>query len=419
MRVAYIAPYQGPALLKRRPILQNLALAGNLKIELIAELLMRRGHDVEILSQGEVVENSASYFAPFSETLGSQSLLTAHYASAIPIRFINGWWSGRRTLALFQRRHQVAPFDLVIIYNLKSAQAECALHAVRHLGLPLIVEYEDDVFVDIGGRPERSFVGRRNLSRIREVLESASGCIGVSPFVLSRFPDGIPSLLLRGVVSEEVMRAAVRPTSERQNRVVFSGTLFRSKGLEPLITAWKSARLAGWELHITGDGELSGRLREMAVGDNTIVFHGILDRSDTANLLGTARIAINPHDVSETPGNVFAFKIIEYLGSGAHVITTPMGQLEADLEQGVTYIPDNSPETIEAALRRVISGRLYERTAFQAAANRYGTVAVEEALDRLVREVQQRHGSCGIKRPRRKGARETATPASSITAKES
>ena len=62
MRIAYIAPYQGPGLLERRPILRNLALAGNVKIELVSELLRRRGHDVDVLSQGEVVEHRPRFF---------------------------------------------------------------------------------------------------------------------------------------------------------------------------------------------------------------------------------------------------------------------------------------------------------------------------------------------------------------------
>lgn len=56
MRIAYIAPYQGPTLLKRHPIIINLSLGAKAKVELIAELLQNRSHTVEILSQGEVVE---------------------------------------------------------------------------------------------------------------------------------------------------------------------------------------------------------------------------------------------------------------------------------------------------------------------------------------------------------------------------
>src|SRR5690606_10461473 len=107
-----------------------------------------------------------------------------------------------------------------------AVQVACALHAVRNLGLPLIVEYEDDAFVDVGGRPARGLIARRRLKRARQVLENAAGCIGVSPFVLSRFRAGIPSLLLRGVISQQVIEAAATPREARQNRVVFSGTLF-------------------------------------------------------------------------------------------------------------------------------------------------------------------------------------------------
>ena len=399
MRIAYIAPYQGPGLLRRRPIRLNLALAGNLKIELVAELLTRRGHEVEILSQGEVVENRTRFYAAFSEPPRATGSHEVHYASALPVRFVNGWWSCRRTLALFRRRHKLRPFDLVIIYNLKPPQVECARRALNRFNLPVVVEYEDDAFVDIDGRDEKGPITRQRLRRAQDVLDRAAGCIGASPFLLSRFRSGIPSFLLRGVVSDDVMQASAQPVEARKNRVAFSGTLIRSrKGLEPLIKAWRLARLGDWELHIAGDGELAGKLREMSSGDDSIVFHGMLDRAQNARLLGTALIGINPHDVSATPGNVFAFKIIEYLAAGAHVVTTPMGDLEAELENGITYIQDNSVETIALALKKVIHERIYERTAARAAGDTYGPVAVELALDRLVREVLQQSRDPGSDR---------------------
>ncbi len=145
------------------------------------------------------------------------------------------------------------------------------------------------------------------------------------------------------------------------------------------------AQLADWQLHIAGDGVLATQLRQIAQGDPSIVFHGLLNRQDNARLLSTARIGINPHDLSATPGNVFAFKIIEYLAADAHVITTPMGPLEAELERGLTYMPDNRPETIASTLRRVVANRLFERRAAEAAVDAYGPAAIGKALDRLMR----------------------------------
>ena len=182
-----------------------------------------------------------------------------------------------------------------MIYNLKQPQVECARSAALRLGLPVVVEYEDDAFVDIGGISEQGWLTRIRLKRAQGVLDAAAGCIGVSPFLLSRFRTRPPSMLLRGVVSTQVMEAG-HLHFPRPKRVVFSGTLFRSKGLVPLVKAWQLAALDGWELHIAGDGELATRLREMARDDRSVVFHGLLGREANAALLGTAAIGINPHD---------------------------------------------------------------------------------------------------------------------------
>jgi len=46
-----------------------------------------------------------------------------------------------------------------------------------------------------------------------------------------------------------------------------------TKGIAPLIRAWPRAQLAGWELHLTGEGEETAALKQLAAGDATIVFH--------------------------------------------------------------------------------------------------------------------------------------------------
>jgi hypothetical protein len=69
------------------------------------------------------------------------------------------------------------------------------------MGLPVILEYEDDAFVDIAGKEEASFKVRRHLGAVRRILKLVSAGIGVSPHLLAQLPSSIPKLLLRGVVS--------------------------------------------------------------------------------------------------------------------------------------------------------------------------------------------------------------------------
>jgi glycosyltransferase involved in cell wall biosynthesis len=400
MRIAYIAPYQGRGLRKRRPILNNLALAANVKIEMIAELLRKQKHDVEIISQGELGERRFKLYPRLIEPEPFHEDISIHYSSALPVRFISGLWSSQQLLSLFKERHRLLPYDMVLLYNLMRPQVVCGKYAIGQLHLPVILEYEDDVFLDVAGRTEQGRRERRNVQAARAILSSATGGIAVSPHLLGQLPSAIPKILLRGVVDEDVLRASERALRGRRNWVVYSGTHSPWKGLEPLIVAWNDAHLPGWELHIAGEGEVTVTLEKMAEGNPTIIFHGLLNRQQNARLLGEAKIGINPHDVSHTPGNIFAFKIIEYLAAGVHCVTTPMGALEPELEAGITYMPDNSPAAISATLRRIVDERHYERHAEKAAQDMYGPEAVSDSLQRLLLQVVGVGG-----RPVRRGVR--------------
>jgi glycosyltransferase involved in cell wall biosynthesis len=387
MRIAYIAPYQGLALVKRRPIVRNLSLAGRVKVERIAELLKRSSHDVEILSQGEVIEGRFKVYPWFADPEPFHKKIPVYYSSAFPVRLLNGLWSSLDTLRIFRARHRISPYDVVLVYNLKPPQVICAWYAIRRLHLPVILEYEDDGFLDRAGKRDSGSTAGFYLSLAKRLLGSVSGCVAVSPHLLSQVPSSRPKLLLRGVVGDEIENATKQANGSRKNWIVFSGTLFRTKGLEQLIKAWDMVGPPDWELHIAGHGEMASALERMAQSNKSIVFHGLLNREQNARFLCSAKIGINPHDLSETPGNVFAFKIIEYLAAGAHVITTPMGTLEPEIESGITYLPDNKAETIAATLKEVIQCRSYERTAAHAALQTYGPEAVSRSLARLLSRV--------------------------------
>lgn len=387
MRIAYITTYQGPSLLEKRPIVRNRSLSNRVKIELIASLLRSNSHEVEVISQGEVVDNQLKFYPSFSEAQLFDSKIPIHYASALPIRRVNGLWSSLRTLQLFKARHRAAPFELVIIFNLKEPQVTCANYALRQLKLPVILEYEDDRFVNVVGEKDGGWFSRYHDRSCRRLLASVSGCIAVSPHLLSQVPAGTPGMLLRGVVGDDLLPASKQEIEAKPNRILFSGTHIESNGVARLIAAWRSAPIAGWELHITGHGQLTSVLREMAENVSGIVFHGMVTRQELVALMSSAKICINPHAVSQIQGNVFAFKIIEYLAAGAHCVTTPMGTLEPELEAGMTYMPDNEPGTIAATLKRVIEERRYYLAAPKAAQQAYGTHAVSMSLEKFLRQV--------------------------------
>jgi glycosyltransferase involved in cell wall biosynthesis len=390
MRIAYIAPYKGPTLVERRPVVKNLSVSNTIKIELIAQLLRSRSHEVDLMSPGEVIELNGQLYSAFYEPRPFHPQISIYYSSVLPIRFVNGFWSSMSLLRFFKARHRTSPYDIVIIFNLKRPHITCANYAIRILGLPVVLEYEDDSFVNVAGQTGSGFLTKFHDEACTGVLRKISGAIGVSPHLLSQLPPAIPKLLLRGVVGDDVAKASEETNGARKNWVLFSGTHIHSNGVRELIEAWGAAQIPDWELHITGHGQLTEELKQRAAGIPGIVFHGLVSRGQLVCLLSSAKIGINPHAVSKTPGNVFAFKIIEYLGAGAHVITTPMGTLEKEVEAGITYMPDNSPATIAATIQQVVKMRKWVRTAAPSVLAAYGTVAVADSLDALLQRVVKR-----------------------------
>ncbi|OAI55807.1 hypothetical protein AYO49_01015 [Verrucomicrobiaceae bacterium SCGC AG-212-N21] len=386
MHIAYVSHYQGPQVLVKRPSVVNLSLACNMKTEVVSDLLRRQGHSVEIVSPGQAGrESTTKYYRGFSEQTPGAEGSPVFYPSCIPVRFVTGWWSALRTLALFKARHRVRPFDLLIIYNLKLPQLLCAKHA-RRLGLPVVLDYEDDEFVDVKGRALNGGQMRGQQQRARLTLEAVNASFAVSPHLLSQVPDGVPKLLMRGVLGDDYLDPVLDKVDDRNNWVAFSGTHGWNKGLKQLIAAWKELNVPGWELHIAGHGELTSTIREMAASIPAITFRGLLDRRENARFLAQCKIGMNPHDLSQTPGNVFATKIVEYLAAGTHVISTRMGHLEPEIEAGITYIDDNAPETVLKSLREVITEDNCRRLARTAAVDLYGPAAVSKKLQTLLQE---------------------------------
>src|SRR5262249_44098687 len=102
MRIAYVTPYQGSTLLKRRPIVRNRSMSNRIKIELIATLLRASSHDVEIISHGEVVDSAFTFYPAFSEEERFHRDIPIYYGSVLPIRRLNGLWSNAATLRILK-----------------------------------------------------------------------------------------------------------------------------------------------------------------------------------------------------------------------------------------------------------------------------------------------------------------------------
>lgn len=381
MRIAYIAGYQGSGLITQRAI-RNRALATSTKVELIAQMLYSCGHEIEILSHGIVAEGKNRYYPMFIEPDLFNPDIPIYYSAALDIKRLNNIFARISTFHLLKKRNEQNPYDIIIIYNANPLEIKCAQYAMHRMRKPVILEYEDDSFLNISGATNTKLMKQR--LKAQPFFENLSGCFAVSPHLLNQVPCEIPSLVLRGVVGDDLLELSSQTKTNKKNWVLFAGTHTKSKGIEELIKAWHTIDLPGWELHITGQGILTEKLKKIAGDSRSIIFHGLVRREELVQFMCSAKICINSHEISKNPGNVFAFKIIEYLAAGSHVITVPMGTFEIESEHGVTYISDNDPQTIALGIINVIKNKRYYNNSMEYINETYNTCVVSKSLNELI-----------------------------------
>ena len=84
-------------LVNRRPCMHNLSLAARVKVQLIAELLHKSSHEVEIISQGALEPRTpggaprSRFYPAFSEEQTFHPDIPVHYLSALDVRYLTGF----------------------------------------------------------------------------------------------------------------------------------------------------------------------------------------------------------------------------------------------------------------------------------------------------------------------------------------
>lgn len=380
MNIAYVAGYQSEFLIEKRNLKRNRALAASKKIGMIAEALAVKNHKVQIFSTGPVRENSLIFYPKFTQLI--KNTIKVHFASALDMPFFSIIWSIFSLLFVFREECRKEKFNAIIIYNVGLPEITCAYYALLRYKTPIVLEYEDSAVVNrMGKKSIKTFIW---MNYAKKLLNNLSACIAPSPYLLESINCQY-KLLVRGIFENNVFTKA---KENKKKQIVFAGTLSKSKGILELLDAWSLVNIPDWTLHIAGTGPLKEIVALKVSSMNNAVYHGFIAEEDLVSLLTTSAICINPHKVSENPGNVFAFKIIEYIAAGAHIITTPMGAVEKEIENYITYIESYSVTSIAETIEMVINKKMYTKINPEYVYNQYSLEAVASRLNEMLEKIK-------------------------------
>jgi glycosyltransferase involved in cell wall biosynthesis len=170
--------------------------------------------------------------------------------------------------------------------------------------------------------------------------------------ILRHLPDANVEVIMNAVQIPD----SITKFEERTKSVLFLGNLNKMKGYSDLLKAFAlvSEQFPEWQLHLGGNGEVSEAIElshKLGIQDKVVV-HGWVEGLQKVQLLNQSRIFCLP---SYAEG--FPISVLEALGYGIPVITTPVGAMQTELrgEPCVVLIEPGNVDELAGSLSDFMS----------------------------------------------------------------
>jgi alpha-maltose-1-phosphate synthase len=138
------------------------------------------------------------------------------------------------------------------------------------------------------------------------------------------------------------------PSSVREPRCVFVGSLRPWHGIEALAECWRLLGREAPALLVVGDGQGRGELE--AVGAEVI---GAVPHGEVPALLTSASIGLAPY-AADAPGSFSPLKLFEYMAAGLAVVAGSIaGVRDVVGPDQAVLVPPGDPAALAAAVREL------------------------------------------------------------------
>ncbi|HEU4654947.1 MAG TPA: glycosyltransferase family 4 protein [Steroidobacteraceae bacterium] len=349
---------------------------------LLAQLLVRRGHDV-VWWTSTVDHFTKRYFVEKDCEIRVQERLL--------LRFLHGRLYKRNVSfsrlanhreigAQFRRQIEQADRPDVIVCSFPTIElsVEAVRYGRRH-GIPVLLDIRDlwpDIFLDVMPKRLRSLgrlLMRRSFAEAQEALRGAKGLIGVSKRYLEwglmkagRTATALDQVFPLGYQMSEFNKSDEESLNDLLDSVrmqrgvplaVFVGTFGRTYDLDTVIRAARILEKEDVKVHfvLCGRGEHEDKWRNAARDLSNVSFSGWLNAGQLACLLQRADIGLAAYAPAAPQG--IPNKVIEYMAAGIPLVSSLEGesaQIIADERCGLHYRARDEQELV-VALRKLLA----------------------------------------------------------------
>lgn len=148
------------------------------------------------------------------------------------------------------------------------------------------------------------------------------------------------------------------PKIDSKRVLVFSGTLNADNGTLILLQSLKQIQHQNFELHVYGYGQLEHLVKDAAIIDQRIIFHGRVDNAEVVAMQQRAAALIHLRDPSSVSSNYsYPSKLIEYLWSGRPVASNLFPGID-DAAHHLIAIDEFNPASVAKVLSGILDGSI-------------------------------------------------------------
>lgn len=181
--------------------------------------------------------------------------------------------------------------------------------------------------------------------------------IVLNKHVIDKYLPSKEYIVIDGGVDEVDIEKYNMPVQKgNEHNILYCGALTEYNGILNLIEAMEILSKKDIILDIYGSGYLENIVKNAALKNPQIRFHGRVSNQEVMQKQKEAWLLINPRVVNDPIAQVtFPSKTFEYLLSGTPVLSTRLNGYTREYDEAMIYLENDSPENIALAIEKISS----------------------------------------------------------------
>lgn len=264
---------------------------------------------------------------------------------------------------LFCRNKQALRTEGVLVYNIYTPPISFLYWACRLTKIPLYA-----ILYDLGVPPKRlglswmTMLGYRLMEkRAKKYIPLLDGRIVINENIVTHYAPGKDYILIDGGLSNQIVEHLfpLEESHTQQYALLCAGMLWDQNGTKLVLDTLDKYPSLDVIVYFAGNGNDVSLIKQRAQADFRIQYCGLLDMKQLFNLYEKADILLNLR-IEEDVDFHFPSKLIEYMATGKHVLSTSIAHAERDYGEYITFLDEISVDALAQKIQELINSGKHE-----------------------------------------------------------